>query len=46
MKYFFTVDVREEHHFKRYLIHIELDKLFQILNQRDLDKSIIVCYCL
>jgi hypothetical protein len=46
MKHFFTADVGKEHHFKRYLIHIKLDKLFQLFNQCDLDKSIIACYCL
>jgi hypothetical protein len=45
-KQYFTADVREEHHFKPYLIHIQLDELFQLLNQRALDKSIIACYCL
>jgi hypothetical protein len=46
MKQYFTEDVREEHHFKPYLIHIQLDKLFQLFNQCALDKSIIACYCL
>jgi hypothetical protein len=45
-KHFITADVREEHYFKRYLIHIPLDKLFQLFNQCDLDKSIMSCYCL
>jgi hypothetical protein len=45
-KDYISVDVREEHHFKRYLIHIKLDGLFQLLNQRDLDKSIMASYCL
>jgi hypothetical protein len=45
-KHYFTADVRKEHHFKRYLIHIQLDELFQLFNQRGLDKSIIACYCL
>ena len=46
MKDYFSADVREEHHFKRYSIHIQLDELFQLFNQRALDKSIIGCYCL
>jgi hypothetical protein len=46
MKHFFMADVRKEHHFKRYLIHIKLDELFQLFNQRNLDKSINACYCL
>jgi hypothetical protein len=46
MKHVFMADVRKEHQFKRYLIHIQLDELFQLFNQRDLDKSIIACYCL
>jgi hypothetical protein len=29
MKKYFSADVREEHHFKPYSIHIQLDKLFQ-----------------
>jgi hypothetical protein len=45
-KRFITLDVREEHYFKRCLIHIPLDELFQIFNQRELDKFIISCYCL
>jgi hypothetical protein len=45
-KRYITADVREEHYFKRYLIHIQLDELFQLFNQRDLDKSIIACYCM
>jgi hypothetical protein len=28
MKQYFMADVREEHHFKPYLIHIQLDELF------------------
>jgi hypothetical protein len=39
-------DVREEHHSKRYLIHIQLDELFHLFNQHELDKSIIASYCL
>jgi hypothetical protein len=45
-KRFILLDVREGHYFKRYLIHIPLDELFQIFNQRELDKSIISCYCM
>ena len=45
-KTYFSADVREEHHFKSYSIHIELDELFQLFNQRALDKSIVGCYCL
>ena len=45
MKDFFSTNVREEH-FKRYSIHIQLEELFQLFNQRELDKSIIGCYCL
>ena len=40
-KEYITADVREEHHFKRYGIHIQLDELFQLFNGRELDKSII-----
>jgi hypothetical protein len=45
-KRFILLDVREEHYFKRYLLHIPLDELFHIFNQRDLDKSTISFYCL
>jgi rhodanese-related sulfurtransferase len=45
-KHFILLDVREEQYFKRYLLHIPLDELFQIFNQRELDKSTISCYCL
>jgi hypothetical protein len=45
-KRFILLDVREEHYFKRYLLHIPLDELFYIFSQRDLDKSTISCYCL
>jgi hypothetical protein len=40
-KRFILLDVREEHYFKRYLLHIPLDELFNIFNQRKLDKSTI-----
>jgi hypothetical protein len=45
-KRYIMADVREEHHFKRNLIHIQLDELFQLFNQCDLNKSIIASYCL
>jgi hypothetical protein len=45
-KRFILLDVREEHYFKRYMVHIPMDELFHIFNQRDLDKSTISCYCL
>jgi hypothetical protein len=45
-KRFILLDVIEEHYFKRYLLHIPLDELFQIFNQRELEKSTISCYCL
>ena len=41
-----SVDVREEHYFKPYSIHIQLLELFQLYNQDALDKSIVSCYCL
>ena len=40
------VDVRVEHHFKDYIIQVQMTELFQLYNQRDLDKSILGCYCL
>ena len=45
-KEFITADVREEHHFQKYGIHIQLSELFQLFNGRALDKSIIGCYVL
>jgi hypothetical protein len=45
-KRWILLDVREEHYFKRYMVHIPMDELFHIFNQRDLDKSTISCYCL
>ena len=41
-----SADVREEHHFKNYSIHIQMSELFQLYNQDALDKSILGCYCL
>jgi hypothetical protein len=45
-KRYIMADVREEHYFKRYLIHIQLDELFQLFHQCELDKSIIASYCM
>ena len=45
-KDWFPVDVRKEHHFKPYSIQVQMTELFQLYNQRALDKSIIGCYCL
>ena len=45
-KDWFPVDVRTEHHFKPYSIQVQMTELFQLYNQRDLDKSIIGCYYL
>ena len=41
-----AVDVRVEHHFKPYMIQVQMTELFQLYNQRALDKSILGCYCL
>jgi hypothetical protein len=41
-----SADVREEHHFKNYSIHIQMSEWFQLFNQDALDKSILGCYCL
>ena len=40
------VDIREEHHYKPYMIQVQMIELFQLYNQRALDKSILGCYCL
>jgi len=45
-KEWIPVDVREEHYFKCYNIQVQLTELFQLFQQRDLDKSILACYCL
>ena len=41
-----AVDVRVEHHFKPYIIQVQMTELFQLYNQRALEKSILGCYCL
>lgn len=45
-KEYIAVPVKEEHYFKSYTIHVQLNELFQLYNMRALDKSIISCYCL
>ena len=45
-KNYFSANIKKEHHFKEYSICIQFDELFQLYNQRDLDKSILGCYCL
>ena len=40
------VDIREEHHYKPYMIQFQMIELFQLYNQRALDISILGCYCL
>jgi hypothetical protein len=41
-----TVDVRKEHFFRPGTMHIDLEELFQLFNQRAIDKSLVSCYCL
>lgn len=42
-----SVKLRDEHYFMgEQTIHIDFDELFQLFNQKALDKSIISCYCL
>ena len=43
-KEWFSADVRKEHHFKDYLIYIQMNELFRLYNQRALNKSILGCY--
>jgi hypothetical protein len=39
--------IKEEHDFVgEDLIYVEFDELFQLYNQRDIDKTIMTCYCL
>ena len=45
-KEWFPVDVRVDHFFKPYIIQVQLTELFQLFQKRDLDKSILSCYCL
>ena len=45
-KNYFNANIKKKHHFKEYSICIQFDELFQLYNQRDLDKSILGCYCL
>ena len=45
-KFYFMAGVKEEHFFREYAVQVEFSELFQMYNQRALDKSIISCYCL
>ena len=45
-KFYFMAGVKEEHFFQEYAVQVEFSELFQMYNQRALDKSIISCYCL
>jgi hypothetical protein len=38
--------VKEHHLFREYAVQVEFSELFQMYNQRALDKSILSCYCL
>ena len=40
------VRVNEEHYFQEYSVSVDFSELFQLYNLRELDKSIISCYCL
>jgi hypothetical protein len=41
------MSIKEEHDFVgEDLIYVEFDELFQLYNQRDIDKTIMTCYCL
>jgi hypothetical protein len=42
-----SIGIKEEHDFVGLdLISVEFDELFQLYNQKDLDKSILASYCL
>nr|XP_051210356.1 uncharacterized protein LOC127327617 isoform X2 [Lolium perenne] len=45
-KEYIYAEVREEHHFKLYSVQVHMSELFQLLNLRELDKSILSCYVL
>ena len=39
--------IKDEHFFRgEQQIHVELEELFQIFNQREIDVAVISCYCL
>ena len=38
--------VKEEHYFQEYGVQIDISELFQLYNQRALDKAIVNSYCL
>jgi len=40
------VGVKEEHYFQEYVVSVDFCDLFQLYNLRELDKSVISCYCL
>ena len=44
--FYFMAGVKDEHYFQEYAVQVEFSELFQMYNQRALDKSIISCYCL
>ena len=37
--------VKEEHYFQEYGVQVDFSELFQLYNQRALDKAIISCFC-
>ena len=45
-KFYLMAAVKEQHYFREYCVHVEFRELFQMYNQRALDKSLISCYCL
>ena len=41
------MSIKEEHNFVgQEMLVVEFDELFQLYNQKDIDKSIVACYCL
>ena len=41
------MSIKKEHDFfGQEMIAVEFDELFQLYNQKDIDKSIVACYCL
>ena len=45
-KTYFLARVQEHHLFREYDVQVKFEELFQMYNQRALDKPIISCYCL
>ena len=44
---YIILQIKEEHYLRGDAqIHVEIEELFQLFNQNDIDVSVISCYCL